>query len=227
MAENVLGTLFGDIADAIRGKTGGTETMKPADFPYEIKDIETGDSGITDMLNEINGEDVAEITVAKGSCGSAVTYVLKGSGVLTISGTGAITSAPWLDLEDFATAIEKVIINDGVTTICQHAFQSCTALYSATLSNTLTTINFGAFYDCGLRRITIPASVTGIYEYVFSNCDSLYGVTFEDTKGWTIQNATGDTSISLSSADAGNASLMAEYFTNYEDYYTSYRWLKS
>jgi len=39
---NVLGQLFGDIADAIRGKTGEAGTMKPAEFPDKIAAIETG-----------------------------------------------------------------------------------------------------------------------------------------------------------------------------------------
>ena len=39
---NALGTLFGDIASAIREKTGDTETMKPAEFPEKIAAIETG-----------------------------------------------------------------------------------------------------------------------------------------------------------------------------------------
>lgn len=39
---NVLGTLFQDIADAIRTKTGGTGTMAPADFPGEILSITGG-----------------------------------------------------------------------------------------------------------------------------------------------------------------------------------------
>ena len=39
---NVLGTLFGDIAEAIRGKTGSTDKMAPADFPAQIASITTG-----------------------------------------------------------------------------------------------------------------------------------------------------------------------------------------
>ncbi len=42
MADNVLGVLFQDIADAIRAKTGGTDTMKPAEFPAQISSIVTG-----------------------------------------------------------------------------------------------------------------------------------------------------------------------------------------
>lgn len=37
---NVLGKLFGDIADAIREKTGDTATMKPAEFPEKIGGID-------------------------------------------------------------------------------------------------------------------------------------------------------------------------------------------
>ena len=37
---NVLGTLFQDIANAIREKTGDTATMKPAEFPDKIAAIE-------------------------------------------------------------------------------------------------------------------------------------------------------------------------------------------
>ena len=44
MAENVLGALFSNIANAIREKTGNTATMKPAEFPAKILDIETSRS---------------------------------------------------------------------------------------------------------------------------------------------------------------------------------------
>ena len=42
---NVLGELFQSIADAIRGKTGETGTMKPIDFPSAIASIVTGGGG--------------------------------------------------------------------------------------------------------------------------------------------------------------------------------------
>jgi len=51
---NVLGTLFGNIANAIREKTGETGTMKPAEFPDKIKEIEVGGGGaqFTEYLAE-------------------------------------------------------------------------------------------------------------------------------------------------------------------------------
>lgn len=39
---NVLGELFGDIAAAIREKTGDSATMKPNEFPAKISGIEAG-----------------------------------------------------------------------------------------------------------------------------------------------------------------------------------------
>jgi uncharacterized repeat protein (TIGR02543 family) len=42
---NVLGELFQDIADAIRSKTGSTDTLKPNQFPEAIEGITTGGGG--------------------------------------------------------------------------------------------------------------------------------------------------------------------------------------
>jgi hypothetical protein len=43
--ENVLDELFSNIADAIRSKTGETDTMKPMEFPDKISSIEAGSGG--------------------------------------------------------------------------------------------------------------------------------------------------------------------------------------
>lgn len=43
---SVLSELFQDIADAIRSKTGGEESMSPAEFPDEIRSITGGGSDV-------------------------------------------------------------------------------------------------------------------------------------------------------------------------------------
>lgn len=55
---SVLSDLFQDIADAIRFKTGATDTMKPADFPTHISEIEavSGSDELNLLIDEINGE---------------------------------------------------------------------------------------------------------------------------------------------------------------------------
>ena len=52
---NVLGNLFGEIANAIRAKTGGTDTMKPAEFPAEIAAIPTGGGSSSGELKYATG----------------------------------------------------------------------------------------------------------------------------------------------------------------------------
>ena len=58
---NVLGELFGDIANAIRSKTGGTDTIKPIDFPNEIANIQQGSGGVGEgfvTVTFMNGNEV-------------------------------------------------------------------------------------------------------------------------------------------------------------------------
>ena len=54
---NVLGNLFEEIANAIREKTGGTDTMKPAEFPAEIAAIPVGGGGGGDASGAIKYKD--------------------------------------------------------------------------------------------------------------------------------------------------------------------------
>ena len=75
MTDNVLGTLFGDIANAIRTKTGDTAKMKPAEFPTKISAIQVGSgaggSGIYTMTYgdidpAVDGEGVHTISHGLG-----------------------------------------------------------------------------------------------------------------------------------------------------------------
>ena len=57
---NVLGELFQDIADAIRSKTGSTDTLKPNQFPEAIEGITTGGGTSQDVryVTFMNGTEV-------------------------------------------------------------------------------------------------------------------------------------------------------------------------
>lgn len=70
---NVLGTLFGQIADAIRGKTGDTATMKPAEFPDKIAAIEAGGgAGATGEIKVKTGDFYPSSTVGTFTHGLGV-----------------------------------------------------------------------------------------------------------------------------------------------------------
>ena len=114
---------------------------------------------------------------ASGTCGENVTWTLDNSGVLTVSGTGAMESTPW---SAYGENVTTVLIGDGVTTVADRAFADCAALASVTLGNGVTTVGDSAFAGCALTEITVPDSVTGIDASAFAGCASLAEVTLGD-----------------------------------------------
>jgi hypothetical protein len=90
-----------------------------------------------------------------GTCGDNLTWELNCEGVLTISGTGEMTSSPWLAYRDFITS---VFIYNGVTSIADAAFSGCTGLTSIIIPSNLSNIGRGILSDCdALSNIETPA----------------------------------------------------------------------
>ena len=137
-----------------------------------------------------------------------LTWTLTADGTLTISGEGAMkdynsddnpspvynnSDVKKVVIEDGVTSIgnsafdscrnlTSVTIPDSVTSIGKDAFEACNSLSSITLSNNITSIGDAAFYDCSnLKSITIPDSVTSIESAVFYNCTSLTSITIPNS----------------------------------------------
>lgn len=152
-------------------------------------------------------------TVESGTCGYNLNWTLDNAGTLTISGAGAMYNYnysyssptgidhPWGNIADSikSVVIEKgvtsignsafedcssltsVTIPDSVTSIGDWAFHSCTSLGSVTIGNSVKSIRYGAFSSCdSLQSVTIPDSVTSIGETAFFSCDTLQSVTIGD-----------------------------------------------
>ncbi len=143
-----------------------------------------------------------------GTCGDNLTWTLDDAGTLTISGIGAMTSwdyyssTPW---DSNRSNVEKVVIENGVTSIGEHAFRGCNSLTSinipdsvtgighfafeycrsltsVTIGDRVTSIGDGAFYDClSLTSVTIGNSVTIIGDFAFEHCTSLTSITIGDS----------------------------------------------
>ena len=150
-----------------------------------------------------------------GTCGTNVTWYLDCNGVLTISGTGAMTNyssanMPWYALKN---DIKSVVINSGVTSIGNYAFYGCTNLRSVTIPSTVTTIRPDAFENCtSLTSVTIPSSVTSIGYYAFLNSGltDIYG-------SWTTAEAIPTWNYMTQASQADNITLhvpcgSAEYY---------------
>ena len=131
--------------------------------------------------------------VASGDCGTGVTYTLTDDGVLTISKTGSGTGAmadftdswgsnpnPW---EANKAAITSVVIESGVTSICNYAFRECTKLTSVTIPASVTSIGVSAFELCGIDATAMTvtfaeeSALTSISLSAFCGCSNLTSVT--------------------------------------------------
>ena len=125
-----------------------------------------------------------------GTCGDNLTWELTADSVLTISGTGAMTNysswvivstrAPWYD---YRSSIKSIVLEEGVTSIGDYAFNACTGLTGElVIPNSVTSIGDYAFRNCtGLTSVTIPNSVTSIGNYAFSGCSGLTSVTIPNS----------------------------------------------
>lgn len=90
-------------------------------------------------------------------------------GVLTVSGTGSISSSPWY--WNGRESITSIVVNEGITYIGDYAFSSCTNLTSVSLPSTVTEIAPGtAFYgitfpDNFSATIAMPSGKMITYAY--------------------------------------------------------------
>lgn len=134
---------------------------------------------VTAAVQEIEEEN-SEI-VASGE-DLNVTWSLDSDGLLIISGSGPMGEmyAQWppnLAWRKYNQQIKKVIINSGVTSISEVAFEACFNLTEVELCDTITSIEKNAFFVCeNLKKITLPKQLTEISQAVFQGCKSLTSV---------------------------------------------------
>ena len=117
-----------------------------------------------------------------GKCGENLTWSLNvNTGVLTISGTGPMDnyddsiSRPW-NSSTIQNAIKSIIIEEGITSIGNEAFESLDKLTSVSFPKSLTIIGEDAFSDSdALESVNISGNTT-INHNAFNDCDGLKSV---------------------------------------------------
>ncbi len=124
------------------------------------------------------GLTVIAVAEMSGTCGENLTWTLDAEGTLTISGTGDMTDygthvyTEWDDAK-----VRNVVIEAGVTSIGDEAFNWTDDLKSVVIPDTVTRIGKQAFWTCHLTEVTIPGSVKEIDEEAFRECSFLNTVT--------------------------------------------------
>ena len=109
--------------------------------------------------------------VASGKCGESASWKLDADGVLTITGAGPMADygayGPWYIAH--LTDIKKVVVQEGVTTIGDHAFANLSYVTSVTIPSSITSIGAHAFEKCRLGgAVTLPEGLTAIGDFAFS-----------------------------------------------------------
>ncbi len=170
-----------------------------------------------------------------GTCGDGVTWQFSSSGVLTISGSGAMadysTSSlpPWYEHREQITAIEigpgvtsigsysflncaviSVTVPGTVSVVGTRAFSNCRSLTSAVLESGVKTLKDNAFYFCGqLSEVTVPGDIARIEECAFYGCYGIKKVNWPGTRDqWrnvTVTRGNTNAALALFGYDTGSA----------------------
>lgn len=149
-----------------------------------------------------------------GKCGDNLTWTIK-DGTLTISGTGDMYDysfifiqqnyAPWNGMP-----INTVVLQEGVTSIGNVAFNNCDNLTSITIPNSITRIGDGAFLNCiHLTDIYYDGSEDQWKDLINSNNAPPDGVTIH-------YNST-----NIDDDKGHQDKLKMSYITEHKDYYNS------
>ncbi len=146
-------------------------------------------------------------TPRSGSCGDNLTWSVDDEYNLFIRGEGDmpdydwIYSLPWYDLRakisgvtlqegitsvgnhafDGFSALTYAVLPQGLKKIGSNAFDGCTSLNAAVIPEGVEQIGKGAFQDCeALSRVILPAGLKEISSSAFSDCKKLTDIVFPD-----------------------------------------------
>ena len=104
-------------------------------------------------------------------------WVLYEDGLLCISSSGSmgyISNSDKVKWHEYRSVIKEVYIEDGITSVCQFAFQDCINLHTVRLPSTLKKVQLDAFCGCvNLKEIALPDGLETIEFWAFALCDSL------------------------------------------------------
>ena len=157
---------------------------------HDVYALCTEEGEIIDIDSDTYTEEIEtpSQTVKSGKCGDNLTWeYYYANDLLVISGTGEMETfrfnqfslrgeTPW-----DGYSIKYLKIEDGVTTISDHAFRKHPELLTVELADSVQSIGDYAFWQCtGLNSIALGSKVSEIGNWVFSYCTSLHNIYVSD-----------------------------------------------
>lgn len=193
-------TACGKSTESSSDKTVAELEAQIEDLQKQLEEAKQGNS--TDGLDSTESsydsetQDIIKYTEEnaeyQGVCGADAKWYYKDN-VLVIKGTGDIVNLTWSDEYNDALSINWLIIDEGITSICDYAFvrtdngnfdadyEMCEYISKVILPQTLESIGDYAFYYFNsLKSIEIPNSVTYIGSSAFCDCYSLENIKIPD-----------------------------------------------
>ncbi|GEM_PF-3341682 len=110
------------------------------------------------------------VSAAGGSCGTSASWDYT-DGRLTISGTGEVSSVAW---GVYRNSITSVTIENGITKLPAHAFDSCSVLKELYMADSVTDMgNYMCNYCSELTTVQLSQNLTQINTQAFNGCTKL------------------------------------------------------
>ena len=120
--------------------------------------------------------------LTRGCCGDNVTFTVYPDMTMIVSGTGSVWGTSSAEFNgDYYNTVEKIVVEEGVTSLGDHVFSGYSKLKTITLPNSLKEISFYVFYNCkSLESLSIPRNVeiigTGLMSTPIINSDKLVSI---------------------------------------------------
>lgn len=142
-------------------------------------------AAITVLLVSFVSTSVSAETIASGNYGDNITWEYNSDNTLIIQGTGDMPTNSMPPWHRYLSAIEKVEISEGITSIAQQAFEN-SKITSIVIPDGVIQLRYQVFSGCEyLSEITLPYSLISVYTGAFGNIPS--NVTIKGYEGSVIE----------------------------------------
>ena len=138
---------------------------------------ETSERANSKIVTSVGDDIPADDSQLSGTIGKCTWSFDRATKTMTISGDGSMeqydiyTELPWYSWRE---NIEKVVIEEGVTVICDWAFHECKNIKAISIADSVISIGFGAFRECeSLTQVSISKNVSRIWATAFAGCKKL------------------------------------------------------